>query len=141
MSRASDAKKARRKKRQATQESRWVPHEVVEQLSAIQEVGQEAIVADLVEFDERITERGWAFDEETSNDDVAAWFYEPSGTEVDDGLPVTSLWLDAAEDGAIVRVVFVGRTDSYEFGHDEFVEHLDAIEAYRAGDPVPEFTF
>lgn len=135
MSRASDGKKARRKKRQATQNSRWVPQEVVEQLSTI----QDAVVADLAEFDERITERGWTFDEEASGDEVAAWFYEPSGTEVDDGLPVTSLWLDAAEDGAIVRVVFVGSTDSHEFGHGEFVEHLDAIEAYRAGDPVPEF--
>jgi hypothetical protein len=135
MSRASDGKKARRNKRQATQNSRWVPQEVVEQLSAV----QDAVVADLAEFDERITERGWTFDEETSNDDIAAWFYEASGAEVDDGLAVTSLWLDAAEDGAIVRVVFVGRTDSYEFGHDEFVGHLDAIEAYRAGDPVPEF--
>jgi hypothetical protein len=135
MSRASDDKKARRKKRQATENSRWVPQEVVEQLSAV----QDAVIADLAEFDERITERGWTFDEETSDDDIAAWFYEPSGAEVDDGLAVTSLWLDAAEDGAIVRVVFVGRTDSYEFGHEEFVAHLDAIEDYRAGDPIPTF--
>ena len=136
MSRGSDAKKARRKKRQATQHSRWVPQEVVEQLSTI----QDAVVADLAEFDERITVRGWTFDEDESGDDYAVWFYEPSGAQVDDGLPVTSLWLDAAEDGEIVRVAFVGTVDQHSFTHDELVTHLDTIEAYRAGDPVPSFS-
>lgn len=136
MSRQSAAKKARRKKRRAGQDSRWVPDEVVEQLSAI----QDAVVADLAEFDERITERGWTFDEEESNDDYAVWFYEPSGAEVDDGLPVTSLWLDAAEDGEIVHVVFVGTVARHSFTHQELLGHLDAIEAHRFGDPPLEFS-
>ena len=135
MSKQSDAKKARRKKRQAARDARWVPQEMVDQLADI----PDSIVADLAEFDERITERGWSFDEDESDDDYAIWFYEPSGAEVADGLPVTSLWLDAAEDGEIVRVVFVGSTERYEFTHDELVDHLDTIEAYRAGQPLPEF--
>ncbi|MEX3650089.1 hypothetical protein ABFW11_31805, partial [Mycolicibacterium porcinum] len=97
MSRGSDAKKARRRKRQAVRSVNRVSAESVEQLADI----PDAVVADLAEFDERITQRGWEFDEEQSNDDYAVWFYEPSGAHVEDGLPVTSLWLDAAEDGEI----------------------------------------
>ncbi|OBG89599.1 hypothetical protein A5699_13480 [Mycobacterium sp. E802] len=136
MSKSSDAKKARRKKRQAARETRIVPQEMVDQLADI----PDAVVADLAEFDERVTARGWIFDEEQSNDDYAVWFYEPSGAPVDDGLPVTSLWLDAAEDGEIVRVVFVGSVERYEFTHEELRDGaLDVIEGYRAGQPLPEF--
>lgn len=136
MSRGSDAKKARRRKRQAVRNVNRVSEESVEQLAEI----PDAVVADLAEFDERITERGWEFDEEQSNDDYAVWFYEPSGAPVEDGLPVTSLWLDAAEDGEIVRVVFVGSVERYEFSHEELRDGaLDVIEGYRAGQPLPEF--
>lgn len=135
MSRQSDQKKARRKKRQATQNSRWLPAEVVEQLAAI----EDAVVADLAEFDERITERGWTFDEDESDDDHAIWFFEPSGAEVADGVSVTSLWLDAAEDGELVHVVLVGTEDRHTFTHDGLVDHLDAIEAFRSGAPIPDF--
>lgn len=134
MSRGSDAKKARRRKRQARSVNR-VSAESVDQLADI----PDAVVADLAEFDERITQRGWEFDEEQSNDDYAVWFYEPSGAHVEDGLPVTSMWLDAAEDGEIVRVVFVGSVERYEFTHDELTGALDVIEGYRAGRPLPEF--
>lgn len=133
MSKRGDAKKARRKKRQAANSR--VPAAIMDQLAAI----PDGIVADLAEFDERITGRGWSFDDEESDDDYAIWFYEPSGAEVDDGLPVTSLWLDAAEDGAIVRVVLVGTTTQHPFTHAQLSEHLEAIETYRNGDPVPEF--
>ncbi len=132
MSKRGDAKKARRKKRQAAVR---VPAVIMDQLAAI----PDGIVADLAEFDERITARGWTFDEEESNDDYAVWFFEPSGAEVADGLPVTSLWLDAAEDGAIVRVVLVGTTAQHPFTHPQLFRQLDAIEAYRAGDTVPQF--
>ncbi len=135
MSKKSDAKKARRKKRQAARDSRWVPHEVIEQLQAV----QEGVVADLAEFDERITERGWAFDEDESDDHYAIWYYEPSGHDVTDGVPVTAMWLDAEEDGEIVHVTFVGSTEQYAFTHEQLFGHLDEIEAYRAGDPLPRF--
>ncbi|KHO24898.1 hypothetical protein [Mycolicibacterium setense] len=136
MSRGSDAKKARRRKRQADRSVNRVSAESVEQLADI----PDAVVADLAEFDERITARGWTFDEEESNDDFAVWFYEPSGAQVEDGLAVTSLWLDAAEDGEIVRVVFVGSVERYEFTHEELRGGaLDVIEGYRAGQPLPKF--
>ncbi|AIY44850.1 hypothetical protein [Mycolicibacterium fortuitum] len=136
MSKQSDAKKARRRKRQAARDTRLVPHEMVDQLADI----PEAVVADLAEFDDRITARGWTFDEEQSNDDYAVWFYEPSGAPVQDGLPVTSLWLDAAEDGEIVRVVFVGSVERYEFTHEELLDGaLDVIEGYRHGAELPTF--
>ncbi|MDH6198132.1 hypothetical protein M2272_004791 [Mycobacterium frederiksbergense] len=136
MSRESAAKKARRKKRQAARDVHWVPQEMVDQLADI----PDSIVADLAEFDERITARGWTFDEDESSEDFAVWFYEPSGAQVDDGLPVTSLWLDAAEDGEIVRVVFVGSVERYEFTHDEMSTALDVIEAYRYGAKLPTFS-
>ncbi|MCV7252701.1 hypothetical protein H7J86_11050 [Mycobacterium hackensackense] len=132
MSRDNAAKKARRKKRQAAHR---ISTAAFEQVAAI----EDAVVADLAEFDERITLRGWIFDEEESNDDYAVWFFEQSGAQVADGLPVTSLWLDATEDGAIVRVVLVGTTTQHPFTHDQLFEHLQVIEDYRNGDPVPEF--
>lgn len=132
MSKRGDAKKARRKKRQGAAR---VPAVIMDQLAAI----PDGIVADLAEFDERITARGWTFDDEESDDDYAIWFYEPSGADVADGLPVTSLWLDAAEDGALVHVTFVGTVERHTFSHDALSSHLDAIEAHRSGDPVPEF--
>lgn len=132
MSKRGDAKKARRKKRQGAAR---VPAVIMDQLAAI----PDGIVADLAEFDERITARDWTFDEEQSDDDYAVWFFEPSGAQVEDGLPVTSLWLDAAEDGAIVRVVLVGTITQHPFTHGQLFEHLDSIETYRNGDPVPEF--
>ncbi|OBB23114.1 hypothetical protein A5792_32250 [Mycolicibacterium peregrinum] len=136
MSKGSDAKKARRRKRQAARDTRLVPHEMVDELADI----PDAVVADLAEFDDRITTRGWTFDEEQSDDDYAVWFYEPSGAQVDDGLPVTSLWLDAAEDGEIVRVVFVGSVERYEFTHEELLDGaLDVIEGYRHGAELPTF--
>ena len=97
MSKRGDAKKARRKKRQGAAR---VPAVIMDQLAAI----PDGIVADLAEFDERITARDWTFDEEQSDDDYAVWFFEPSGAEVEDGLPVTSLWLDAAEDGEVAQL-------------------------------------
>ena len=136
MSKDSAAKKARRRKRQAARDARRVPQETVDQLADI----PDAVVADLAEFDERITQRGWTFDEEQSDEDYAVWFYEPSGAPVEDGLSVTSLWLDAAEDGEIVRVVFVGSVERYEFTHQELLDGaLDVIEGYRHPAPLPEF--
>ncbi|WP_166908588.1 hypothetical protein [Mycobacterium sp. DL440] len=136
MSKDSAAKKARRRKRQADRGVNRVSAESVDQLADI----PDAVVADLAEFDERITARGWTFDEDESSDNYAVWFYEPSGAHVSDGLPVTSLWLDAAEDGEIVRVVFVGSVERYEFTHEELLGGaLEVIEGYRHGAELPTF--
>ena len=78
MSRQSDAKKARRNKRRATRDARWIPEPLLEELVT----AEAPIAAELELFDERITERGWTFDEEQSEEDFAAWFYVPSAAYV-----------------------------------------------------------
>ena len=100
-----------------------------------------AIATDLEAFDARITERGWTFDEDDSDEDFVFWLYEPSGIEVDSDelAPVTTIWMSAAEDAEIVHLMLVGTSESPEFTPEGFFEHVDAIEAYRAGDPPPEF--
>ena len=136
MSRKSQAKQARRKKRQATQNSRWIPETVLDELS-----GDIELAAVLERLDERITERGWVFDEELSDDESALWYFIPSTAEVpDDGevVPVTTIAM-TSEDADIVHVVFVGTSDDYQFGLEELFENLDAIEGYRVDSPIPEF--
>ena len=52
------------------------------------------LAAVLEKFDERITERGWVFDEELSDEESALWYFIPSTAEVpDDGevVPVTTI--------------------------------------------------
>jgi len=137
MSRRTEAKKARRNKRRVARDVSWVPDTVMEDLVAT----QAAIATDLEAFDARITERGWAFDEDESDEDFVFWLYEPSGTEVDGDeiAPVTTIWMSAAEDAEMVHLMLVGTSESPEFTPEEFFERVDAIEAYRAGDVPPEF--
>ena len=136
MSRKSQAKQARRKKRRSVQSSRWLPETVLDGLS-----GDIELAAVLERLDERITERGWAFDEELSDDESALWYFIPSTAEVpDDGevVPVTTIAM-TSDDAEIVHVVFVGTADDYQFGLEELFENLDVIEDYRLGNPIPEF--
>ena len=42
------------------------------------------MAAVLERFDERITERGWVFDEELSDEESAFWYFIPSTAEVPD---------------------------------------------------------
>jgi hypothetical protein len=137
VSRRTEAKKSRRNKRRATRDATWVPDNVMEDLVAT----QAAIATDLEAFDARITERGWTFDEDESDEDFVFWLYEPSSTEVDgdDTTPVTTIWMSADEDAEIVHVMLAGASESSEFLPEQFFGCIDAIEAYRAGDPVPEF--
>jgi hypothetical protein len=137
VSRQSEAKKARRNKRRAARDVRWVPDPVMEDLVAT----QATIATDLEAFDARITERGWTFDEDESDEDFVFWLYEPSGIEVDSDelAPVTTIWMSAVEDAEIVHLMLVGTSESPEFTPEEFFEHVEAIEAYRAGDSAPKF--
>ena len=100
-----------------------------------------AIATDLEAFDARITKRGWTFDEDESDEDFVFWLYEPSVTDVgsDELAPVTTIWMSAAEDAEIVHLMLAGASESSEFTPDEFFGHVEAIEAYRAGDPRLEF--
>lgn len=136
MSRKSQAKQARRKKRQSAQNSRWIPDTVLDGFS-----DEVELAAVLERLDERITERGWAFDEELSDDESALWYFIPSTADVpDDGevVPVTTIAM-ASDDAEVIHVVFVGTADDYQFGLEELFENLDVIEGYRVGNPIPEF--
>jgi hypothetical protein len=137
VSRQSEAKKARRNKRRAAKDASWIPDAVMEDLVAT----QAAIATDLEEFDARITERGWTFDEDESDEDFVFWIYEPSGVEVDSDevAPVTTIWMSAVEDAEIVHLMLAGTSESPEFTPEAFFEHVEAIEAYRAGGQAPEF--
>jgi hypothetical protein len=136
VSRKSQAKQARRKKRRAAQSARWIPDTVLDGLS--DDIGLAAV---LERLDERITERGWVFDEELSDEESALWYFIPSTAEVpDDGevVPVTTIAM-TSDDSDVVHVIFVGTADDYQFGLDELFENLDVIEGYRFGSPIPSF--
>ncbi|BBY18034.1 hypothetical protein [Mycolicibacterium litorale] len=125
MSKRSDAKKARRKKRLAARGPRWNP-----------DVADDSLVVDEV-----ITSRGWEFDLENSNDEMVTWYFPPSGISTDDEAieTVTRIWLTTEEEW---HVIFVGAGADgidYVFSAEALLEHLEAIERYRAGDPVPDF--
>ncbi|MGY4654294.1 hypothetical protein [Mycobacterium sp. URHB0021] len=131
------AKQARRKKRRAARDARWIPGTVFEGLS-----DEIEFAAVLERIDERITERGWVFDEELSDDDSALWFFPPSRAEVTDEevVPATTIVLAADDGSEVAHVVFVGTADDYQFGLDELFDHLDVIESHRHGQPRPDFS-
>ncbi|KMO76636.1 hypothetical protein EV589_2221 [Mycobacterium sp. BK558] len=133
MSRRSEQKKARRKKRRAVRDDAWVPARVAEQLE---------IAAELEDFDARLTERGWEFSEDVDDETGAAWYWPASEAEVadeDEVVNVTVVLLTPEDEGEVAHVVFVGTADDYQFNLAELFEHLDTIEAYRLGDPMPSF--
>lgn len=131
MSRRSDAKKARRKKRQGARDGRWIPDDIAEQL---------AIAADLEAFDAKLTERGWQFSED--DEAGAFWVWPASAADVDhdaERADATVILLTPDDGGEIAHVVLVGSSDDYQFNLDELFDHVEAIEAYRIGDPAPVF--
>ena len=73
MSKQSDAKKARRRKRHGARDQAWIPERVQQQLE---------IAAELEDFDTKLTDRGWLFSE---NDDEAGvfWVWPASADAVD----------------------------------------------------------
>jgi hypothetical protein len=131
VSRQSEGKKSRRKKRKAVRDQGWVPAHVAEQLQ---------IAADLEGFDSRLTDRGWEY----SEDDEAGvfWVWRDSVADVDheaERADATVVLLTPDDGGEVAHVILVGTSDDYQFGLDELFEHIDAIEAYRLGDPIPLF--
>jgi hypothetical protein len=93
------------------------------------------LVEDLESFDARITQRGWTFDDDQSDEEFVIWFYPPSGAEVGDGVePVTTIWMHVAENAEFVHVIPVGTADDEPMTPEAFFERIDAIEAYRSGD-------
>lgn len=148
MSKRTEAKSARRKKRRAARDANWTPAGILDELSDAYADDIE-VAAELERFDERITQRGWTFDEEFSEEGFASWFYAPSADEVDEPHfePVTRICASANDnsdlpDGAPafpqgVSVFFVGDAEIFVCTHDELFEHLDVIEGYRLDDPYP----
>lgn len=145
MSRNSQAKQARRKKRKATRET-WVPDEVV---GALDTSGLDDHAAQLLaaaeKFDEFLVDRGWTFDEANTAEGLATWFYEPSAIE-DSGEaePVTRVWftVTGGDDDFphAVHAVLVGSDEEdgiYTLSPDLLVERVAELEAYRPGDPEP----
>jgi hypothetical protein len=130
VSKRAEAKKARRSKRRATRDANWIPDTVLDEI-----VGDVELVGGLERFDARITERGWAFDDDQSDEEFVIWFYPPSGAEVGDGLePVTTIWMHVDENAEFVHLILVGSADDQRMTPDEFFERIDAVEAYRSGD-------
>jgi hypothetical protein len=130
LSRKSEAKRARRDKRRATRDVNWIPDAVLEEM-----VDGVELVEDLETFDARITQRGWTFDEDQSDEEFVIWFYPPSGAVVGEGVePVTTIWMHVTENAEIVHVVLVGTADDRQMTPDDFLEKIAAIEAYRSGD-------
>ncbi|MGE2715514.1 hypothetical protein ACQI4L_15765 [Mycolicibacterium litorale] len=125
MSRKSEAKKARRRKRQAARGPRW--------FDAPEDEG--------LLVDEVITSRGWEFDVEFSTDEMVTWYFPASGITSDDEAveTVTRIWLTAEEEWHVILVGSGADGVDYVFSAESLLENLETIEAYRAGDPLPDF--
>jgi len=136
-SKKAEAKKVRRNKRRGSQSANWLPDAVLGELVD----SQAEIAAELELFDQRITKRGWDFDDELSDDELAIWYFAPSQAEIDDQSiqAVTGICLTAADDAEIVHLMFVGTDDDIRLTPAELFENIDAIEAYRVGEARPEF--
>ncbi|OBK70667.1 hypothetical protein [Mycobacterium sp. 1274761.0] len=131
MSRQSEKKKARRRKRQNAREHRRLVGEILHDLLSVEGV------------DEVLTDRGWEFDVDNSTDDLATWYYAPSAIEIDDDTveSVTRIWL-RADDEDSWHVIFAGgdaTSIDYIFSAESLLENLETIEGYRQGDPTPDF--
>ena len=145
MSRQSDAKKARRRKRQAARDSSWIAAPAFEELPA--DDSTDAIGDAVAGIDEWITARGWLLDLENAQD-LVSWVYPPSAAEFDDEdrEPVTRIWITAAEDDDEVVLEFGavlvgagGDDESYVLDPDTLAEGVSALEGYRLGSLKPEF--
>jgi hypothetical protein len=129
VSKSTAAKKARRKRRISAKNDRWLPDDVQADVKAV------GLIAN------QIVGRGWEFDQEFSSEKFITWYYPPSAAEVSDEAvePVSRIWVT---DPAEPHVILVGASEvgaDYAFTVDDLVARLDVIEAYRIGDPPPNF--
>lgn len=127
MSKQNAAKKARRKKRLTTRNDSWLPAEVHAEVQGIAQIA------------DQIVPRGWVYDDEYSTDDFITWYYPASGIELDDDdvrEPVTRIWVS---DPQRPQLVLVGTAEDgaiYSLDVEQLSTGLDAIEAFRVGDPL-----
>ncbi|MCW2557279.1 MAG: Uncharacterized protein JWP55_1243 [Mycobacterium sp.] len=127
MSKASAAKRARRKRRLVARNERWLPDEVHADVEGVALIAGEIIA------------RGWEFDREFSTENFITWFYPPSGVEVDDESvePVTRIWLSEPDEPHVILVGSGEADGDYQFTVEQLFARLDEIEAYRIGNPLP----
>ena len=133
MSKGSAAKKARRKRRLAARNDRWLPADVQADIEGVAQIANQIIP------------RGWEFDRDFSTEDFITWYYPPSGIEVDDDdettEAVTRIWVsDPAEPHVILVGSSVEAPTDYTFTVEELFARLEELEAYRAGEPLPQLS-
>ena len=127
MSKSKADKLARRKKRLASRNERWLSPDAHAEVEGV------ALIANT------IIPRGWIFDAESSTGDVISWYYPPSHVEVDDDAveSVTRIWLS---DPAEPHVLLAGSSEDdgtdLTFGVDELFARIAAIESHRAQLPA-----
>ena len=128
MSKASAAKKARRKRRIAARNDRWLPDDIHADVEGVAAIANQIIP------------RGWEFDREYSSEDHLTWYYPPSAIEVDDDdertEAITRIWVSDPDQPNVILVGEGGINVAMTV--EQLFERLDAIEAYRAGDAEPE---
>lgn len=143
MSRKTEAKKARRKKRQATREARWLPGDA---LDADDHGLTDEVATAAQQFDAWITSRGWLVDADNATDEVVSWVHPPSAVDGDHlAEPVTRVWIAILGNDddfpERVGVVLAGAGGDgagvYGLRPAELVERIEEFEAYRRGDPPP----
>ena len=143
MSRTSDAKKARRRKRQAARDASWLPEPAFDQILA-DEDRLDAVDAAVAEIDDWLTPRGWVLD--ADNTELVSWFFPASAAEFDDDdiEPVTRIWITLDEDDdevvlefGSVLVGFRAGDEPYLLDPDTLADDIGLLEAYRPGLPRP----
>lgn len=132
-----EAKKARRRKRQAR---------AVERTPAGVDPQHAEIARAVGEVNSWLVGRGWVLDKENATDDLVNWVFPPSAAEVDDEREaVTRIWIALAEDDEQVLLEFgavlVGAGDgegAYLLDPESLPAQIEALEAHRAGGPWPD---
>ena len=133
MSRNSQAKKARRRKRQAARAADRMPDGLSEEFADI--------AAAVAEINAWLVDRGWLLDEDTSDDDLLNWVYPPSAAEVaGDAEPVSRIWIRLEEDDdavtlemGAVRVGADGEDGVYLLDQGLLIAQVEELESYRVG--------
>jgi hypothetical protein len=128
VSKASAAKKARRKRRIAARNDRWLPDDVHADVEGVAQIANQIIP------------RGWEFDREYSTEDHLTWYYPPSAIEVDDDdeqtEAITRIWVSDPDRPSVILVGDGGINVAMTV--EQLFERLDVIEAHRAGHAEPE---
>jgi len=122
VSRASAAKKARRKKRAVARNDRWLPDEMHAEIKGVARIANEIIP------------RGWEFDHDFSTDDFVTWYYPPSAVEDDEDEsvePVTRIWLTDPDEPHVILVGSGEDDGDVALTVEELFARLDEFEGHR----------